>query len=148
MDEDTIINIDEEPNGEPQNKPHNSKDKPHNGKSIDMMEISPNGKYLVTYSKKDKTIVRWNVNKKKDDDMKGDEGKKESENVKVGEEKESEKKESKEKESVKVDYKNTVKVVDERIIRNMCVSDKRILAYIYNNDLDDKIGKIGKYSKV
>jgi len=28
---------------------------------ISMMEISPNGEYLVTYSEKDKTIVGWHV---------------------------------------------------------------------------------------
>ncbi|CAG8567938.1 8311_t:CDS:2 [Funneliformis mosseae] len=36
-------------------------DKPHNGSPITMMEISPNAKYIITYSEKDKTIVGWNV---------------------------------------------------------------------------------------
>jgi hypothetical protein len=35
--------------------------KPHNGKPITMMEISPNEKYLITYSKEDSSIVGWNV---------------------------------------------------------------------------------------
>ena len=35
--------------------------KPHNGDPISMMEVSPNGEYLVSYSEKDKTIVGWNV---------------------------------------------------------------------------------------
>jgi WD40 repeat protein len=36
-------------------------DKPHNGKSIDKIEISPNEKYLVTYSEEDNSIVGWNA---------------------------------------------------------------------------------------
>ncbi|CAI2165719.1 10972_t:CDS:2 [Funneliformis geosporum] len=36
-------------------------DKPHNGKPITMMEISPNANYIVTYSEEDKTIVGWNA---------------------------------------------------------------------------------------
>lgn len=35
---------------------------PHHGKPITMIEVSPNGNYLVTYSKKDHSIVGWNVN--------------------------------------------------------------------------------------
>ena len=33
----------------------------HNGKPITRIEISPNEKYLVTYSEKDRSIVGWNV---------------------------------------------------------------------------------------
>ncbi|PKK60071.1 hypothetical protein RhiirC2_819457 [Rhizophagus irregularis] len=33
----------------------------HNGKPITRIEISPNEKYLITYSKKDCSIVGWNV---------------------------------------------------------------------------------------
>ncbi|RGB28699.1 hypothetical protein C1646_767526, partial [Rhizophagus diaphanus] len=36
-------------------------DEPHNGKPITMLEISPNEKYLITYSKEDHSIVGWNV---------------------------------------------------------------------------------------
>jgi WD40 repeat protein len=39
----------------------NNPDKPHNGKPITTIEVSPNGKYLVTYSAEDKSIVGWNV---------------------------------------------------------------------------------------
>ncbi|CAI2177911.1 2752_t:CDS:2 [Funneliformis geosporum] len=41
--------------------------KPHEGSPITMIEISPNAKYIVTYSEEDKTIVGWNV---KDDKCK------------------------------------------------------------------------------
>ncbi|CAB4431368.1 unnamed protein product [Rhizophagus irregularis] len=36
-------------------------DEPHNGKPITMIEISPNEKYIITYSKEDGSIVGWNV---------------------------------------------------------------------------------------
>jgi WD40 repeat protein len=39
-----------------------TKSKPHNGKSITKMAVSPKGKYLVTYSKDDCSIVGWNIN--------------------------------------------------------------------------------------
>src|SRR5688572_31244769 len=35
--------------------------KPHNGNPITKIVVSPNGKYLVTYSKEDYSIVGWNV---------------------------------------------------------------------------------------
>ncbi|GBB94780.1 hypothetical protein RclHR1_02410026 [Rhizophagus clarus] len=38
---------------------------PHNDSSITLIEISPNGKYLVSYSEDDNSIVGWNVD---DDD--------------------------------------------------------------------------------
>ena len=47
-----------------ENESHNSdqeKDKPHNGKPITSLEVSPNGKYLVTYSENDHSIVGWDV---------------------------------------------------------------------------------------
>lgn len=34
---------------------------PHKGKRINMMEISNNGKCLVTYSEEDKSVVGWDV---------------------------------------------------------------------------------------
>lgn len=43
------------------NDPDNDIDKPHNGKSIDKIEISPNEEYLVTYSKEHYSIVGWNA---------------------------------------------------------------------------------------
>ncbi|PKY29472.1 hypothetical protein RhiirB3_391843 [Rhizophagus irregularis] len=36
-------------------------DKSHNDKTITMIEISPNGKYLVTYSEEDHSIIGWNI---------------------------------------------------------------------------------------
>ncbi|RIA87473.1 hypothetical protein C1645_740109 [Glomus cerebriforme] len=36
-------------------------DKPHNGKPITMIEVSPNGTYLVTYSPEDNSFIGWNV---------------------------------------------------------------------------------------
>ncbi|PKY55427.1 hypothetical protein RhiirA4_474875, partial [Rhizophagus irregularis] len=36
-------------------------DEPHNGKPITTIEISPNEKYLITYSNEDCSIVGWNV---------------------------------------------------------------------------------------
>src|SRR5690242_16674461 len=36
-------------------------DKPHNGNPCTIMEISPNCKYLVTYSEKDNSFVVWDV---------------------------------------------------------------------------------------
>ncbi|POG63086.1 hypothetical protein GLOIN_2v1846113 [Rhizophagus irregularis DAOM 181602=DAOM 197198] len=47
-------------------------DKPHNGKQINMIEVSPNGSYLVTYSPEDDSIIGWNVKDIDDmDDMDG-----------------------------------------------------------------------------
>ncbi|PKY19745.1 hypothetical protein RhiirB3_469336 [Rhizophagus irregularis] len=39
--------------------------KPHNGKSITRIEVSPNEKCLVTYSEDDESIVCWNVESSK-----------------------------------------------------------------------------------
>lgn len=39
-------------------------DKLHNGKPITRIEISPNEKYLVTYSEDDHSILGWDVNNK------------------------------------------------------------------------------------
>ena len=48
-----------EPSKKPQQK---SQEKlPHNGKTISKLEISMNGKYLVTYCEEDETIFGWNV---------------------------------------------------------------------------------------
>src|ERR1043165_5409385 len=42
------------------NNLHNDENKPsYNGSLIGLMEVSPNGSYLVTYSEEDKTIVGW-----------------------------------------------------------------------------------------
>ncbi|GET65712.1 hypothetical protein GLOIN_2v1767492 [Rhizophagus irregularis DAOM 181602=DAOM 197198] len=39
-------------------------DERHNGKPITIIEISPNEKYLITYSEEDRSIVGWNVEDK------------------------------------------------------------------------------------
>jgi len=96
---------DEPPEKSQQKPPEKS---PHNGKPIDMLEISMNGKYLVTYSEEDKTIVGWNVEKVK-------EGK-------------DEPVESREKCNYEPD--SIVKLFSS--IFHMSVSDKKILAYINN----------------
>ncbi|PKY36971.1 hypothetical protein RhiirB3_460898, partial [Rhizophagus irregularis] len=36
-------------------------DERHNGKPITKIEISPNEKYFITYSKEDHSIIGWNV---------------------------------------------------------------------------------------
>src|SRR5688572_10665236 len=41
--------------------PSKKDEPPHDGKPITKLEISPNSKYVVTYSKDDKTIIVWNV---------------------------------------------------------------------------------------
>src|SRR5687767_197218 len=35
----------------------------HQGKEISMVAVSPDGEYVVTYSKDDKSIFGWNVDK-------------------------------------------------------------------------------------
>jgi WD40 repeat protein len=40
-------------------KLHNNN--PHNDKSVTKIEISPNEKYLITYSQEDNSIAGWNV---------------------------------------------------------------------------------------
>lgn len=55
IDEKSDIDID---------KPHNDKlhnNNPHNDKPVIKIEISPNEKYLVTYSQEDNSIAGWNV---------------------------------------------------------------------------------------
>ena|ERR1044072_1940127 len=46
---------------EPHNQEKNDGTKPHNGNSITRLEVSPNDKYLVTYSDEDNSIVGWNI---------------------------------------------------------------------------------------
>ena len=84
LDDEPQYILQEEPQDESRNQSHNDKvfswkdgkfisidslDKspkrppsPHNGKPISMIEISPNGKYLVTYSEENKTIIGQNLN--------------------------------------------------------------------------------------
>ncbi|PKY39136.1 hypothetical protein RhiirA4_452289 [Rhizophagus irregularis] len=42
----------------------NDINKPHNGKLVTKIEVSPNEKYLVTYSEEDHSIVGWNIESK------------------------------------------------------------------------------------
>src|SRR5688572_7414054 len=70
MTDDTVINITE------------TKDDLHNVDllpnvtddlhNVDLMKISPNGGYLVTYSKNDKTFVGWNIEYARGDDTEKD----------------------------------------------------------------------------
>ena len=123
MNDDTVINITtEESHDEPQDKPPQDEppqDKPHNGKPINMMEISPNGKYLVTYSESNRTIVGWNV--EYDMKEKGDDTKKVKEDKVI--------------KGCKHMPNNTFEVSS---IFHMCVSDQNILAYINNYHIMSK----------
>lgn len=51
---------------------NNNTEKPHNGKPITIIEVSPKGKYLVTYSEEDESIVGWNVNDVDEGQLKSD----------------------------------------------------------------------------
>ncbi|RIA89041.1 hypothetical protein C1645_215193 [Glomus cerebriforme] len=77
---------------------------PHNGKPITIIEVSPKGTYLVTYSPEHNTIIGWNV-----------------ENVK-----------DKDEVQLKPDYCYTFDHNLIGVIQNICVSDDKKLAYIYN----------------
>src|SRR2546430_12300492 len=62
MDEASVINIlPETAEATEQNEQNDIIGKSHNGKSITEIEVSPNDKYLVTYSKEDHSIVGWNI---------------------------------------------------------------------------------------
>ena len=97
-------------------------DKPHNGRPITKLEVSPNGKYLVTYSEKDHSIVRWNISI--DDSQYHDEISKEypDEVQRVDEG------------QLKPDI--TFKMYEYIEISKICVFDDKKLAYIY---IDDKL---------
>jgi hypothetical protein len=83
-------------------------DKSHNGKTITMIEISPNGKYLVTYSEEDRSIVGWNIEDVDEGQLKLDHT---VEPVKLRDM-------TKTKREIEVD------------LHKMCVSDDKKLAYI------------------
>jgi|SRR6266498_634634 len=101
MNETKAFTVDIGENDTDGNKPQ---DKPHNNNPISMMEISPNGKYLVTYSEKDKTIVGWDV---------------ESRDI-IEDEK-----------CNQCNHELNYPVNGEKIFQ-MCVSNEKILAYINN----------------
>ncbi|GBB97315.1 hypothetical protein RclHR1_29630001, partial [Rhizophagus clarus] len=46
------------------NKIDNGESSPHKGKPITEIEVSPNEKYLVTYSRDDRSFVGWNIENK------------------------------------------------------------------------------------
>src|SRR3954447_18076643 len=100
----TIIDI------EKNNKRH------HSGRPITKIEVSPNGKYLVTYSEEDNSIVGWNIEDVNEGQLKPDA-----------------------EERFEPDKIVTIKTVrvDELRINHICVSDDSKLAYIYSFvDLD------------
>ena len=85
-------------------------DKPHNGKPITTIEISPNGKYLVTYSEEDESFVGWNVD-----------------DINVGQ--------LKFDTTVNLsDYDYDTRELEKFKLNQMCISDDKKLAYIYNYD--------------
>ena len=85
----------------------NEKSKPHNGKPITKIEVSPNEKYLVTYSKEDRSIVGWNLNDINEGQLKHN----------IGDE-------------------EVVNEEDEDKIKCLCVSDDKKLAYIIGDGRD------------
>ncbi|GBC27656.2 hypothetical protein GLOIN_2v1874143 [Rhizophagus irregularis DAOM 181602=DAOM 197198] len=107
-------------------KPHT--DKPHNGFPITKMEISPNGKYLVTYSEENHLIVGWNVEDIDEGPLKPD---------------------------IAMTVDEATKE-PEVTVKQICVSDDKKLAYIYvykcwNRlkivDMSNKIQEIELYDK-
>ena len=77
---------------------------PHKNKPITNIEISPNGEYLVTYSKEDCSIAGWDVS-----DITG-----------IGED------------IRRLEPYSTIETVSNRV-NQICISDDRKLAYIYND---------------
>ena len=75
----------------------------HNDKPITNIEISPNGKYLVTYSEADHSIVGWDISVTDDTNIR----------------------------QLEEPY-NTVETGNKRV-NQICISDDRKLAYIYND---------------
>ena len=113
MGDSVSIDVVEKSHDETDDGSRDESNKPKVKPPVNTMEISPNGKYLVTYNKENQTIVGWNiVEEEKDDDMK--EGK--SKSVKV---------------------KKDIPVNLDKEVRHLCVSNQKILAYIY---YDDDIG--------
>jgi hypothetical protein len=78
-------------------------DKPHNDKPITNIEISPNGKYLVTYSKKDCSIIGWDISGTVEGRLKPD----------------------------------SIVETGSKRVNQICISDDKKLAYIYNDDSND-----------
>src|SRR3954452_17356344 len=89
--------------------------KPHNGKPITELEISPNGKYLVTYSEDDRSIIGWDV---KDIDKVND--------IKTS----TELDEGRLKPDITVE---TVKIDSNHKLNKICVSDDKKLVRVYTH---------------
>jgi WD40 repeat protein len=83
-------------------------DKPHNGKPITKIEVSPNEKYLITYSQEDNSIAGWNIGDNDEGPLKL------VHNVKLS------------------DINKKIAVLDK-----ICISDEKKLAYIDINSDND-----------
>jgi WD40 repeat protein len=89
------------------NKFYIDNDKPHNGKPITKIEVSPNEKYLITYSQEDNSIAGWNIGDNDEGPLKLDH-------------------------DVKLSDMNEQIAV---LVGKICISDEKKLAYI-NSDKD------------
>jgi hypothetical protein len=92
--------------------------KPHEGKTITNMEVSPKGKYIVTFSKEDLSFAGWNV---EDLDM----GQIKLDNT---------------IQEVRIDNKYVGfdnKTIQDAGIKSLCVSDDKKLVYTYGWDKYD-----------
>src|SRR5438876_10498378 len=85
--------------------------RPHDSKQISRLEVSPNRKYLVTYSENDHSIVGWDV-KDIDDELKIDD------------------------ETERLKSEITIKINNKyKNLSQICVSDnkKLVCIYVYND---------------
>ncbi|GBC33392.2 hypothetical protein GLOIN_2v1772114 [Rhizophagus irregularis DAOM 181602=DAOM 197198] len=98
--------------------------KPHNGKPITKIEISPNEKCLVTYSEEDNSIFCWNVNNVNE----GSDGN--VNNVNEGQ---------------LYPINTSIEIPDNITINQICVSDDMKLVYIYEFTEKSQINKIKIY---
>src|SRR3954468_3708300 len=112
-----IVKVDDNKTNDENDDEKIDKDRPHNGSSISMVEISQDRRYLVTYSKDDDSIIGWSIT-----------------DVKGGVEDEDNNKEAKD---IKQDILPISRINNVYHVIHMCVSNKNILAYIYINDVDD-----------
>ena len=93
--------------------------KSHNGKPITKLEVSPNGRYLVTHSESDRSIVGWDV---KDIDFKINDETSWTNGTEVDE--------GRLKPDITV---RTIKINSRYKINQLCVSDDKKLACIYTH---------------
>jgi hypothetical protein len=97
-------------------------DEPHNGKPITNIEVSPKGKYLVTFSKEDLSFVGWNVEDLDKGQIKLD-NTIQIDNINVGSDK---------------------KTIQDVGINSLCVSDDKKLVYTYPYNFDSRRDNEGK----